>query len=72
MTKLLDRAFQEASKLPEVAQNALAKWLMEEMEDEKRWEATFAETEDVLEKLADDALLSDKHGKTTPLDMDKL
>ncbi|MGM0664392.1 MAG: hypothetical protein ACQET7_09435 [Thermodesulfobacteriota bacterium] len=32
MTKLLDRAFEEASKLPEIAQNALAKWLMEEME----------------------------------------
>lgn len=72
MTKLLDKAYQEASKLPEVAQNALAKWLMEEMEDEKRWERTFAETEDILEKLADEALHSDQHGKTKPLDMDKL
>ena len=72
MTKLLDRAFQEASKLPEVAQNALAKWLMEEMEDEKRWEATFAETEDILERLADEALVSDKQGKTKSLDVDKL
>jgi hypothetical protein len=72
MTRLLDRAFQEASKLPEIAQNALAKWLMEEMEDEKEWEMTFAETEDVLERLADEALLSDKQGKTNPLDVDKL
>lgn len=72
MTKLLDRAFQEASKLPEIAQNALAKWVMEEMEDEKKWEMTFAETEDILEQLADEALVSDKHGKTKPLDLDKL
>ena len=72
MTKLLDRAFQEASKLPEIVQNALAKWLMEEMEDEKKWETTFAETEDILEMLADEALLSDKQGKTEPLDVDKL
>ena len=72
MTRLLDRAFQEASKLPEIAQNALAKWLMGEMEDEKEWEMTFAETEDVLERLADEALLSDKQGKTNPLDVDKL
>jgi hypothetical protein len=72
MTKLLDRAFEEASKLPEIAQNALAKWLMEEMEDEKNWEMTFAETEDILERLADEALLADKQGKTNPLDMDKL
>ena len=72
MTKLLDRAFQEASKLPEIAQNALAKWLMEEMEDEEKWEITFAETEDILERLADEALLSDKQGKTNSLDLDKL
>ena len=69
MTKLLDKAFQEASKLPEMTQNALAKWLMEEMEDEKEWEAAFAETEDILERLADNALLSDKHGKTNTLDI---
>ncbi len=72
MTKLLDRAFQEALKLPEITQNALAKWLMEEMEDEKKWEMTFAETEDILELLADEALISDKQGKTKPLDVDKL
>jgi len=72
MTKLLDRAFQEASKLPEIAQNALAKWLMEEMEDEKKWELTFAETEDILERLADEALLADEQDKTNPLDVDKL
>jgi len=36
MTTLLDRAFQEASKLPKIAQNALAKWVLEEMEDEKK------------------------------------
>ena len=72
MAKLLDRAFQEASKLPEITQNALANWLIEEMEDEKKWERTFAETEDILERLADEALLSDKQGETKPLDVDKL
>jgi hypothetical protein len=72
MTKLLERAFEEASKLPEITQNALAKWLMEEMKDEKKWEMTFAETEDVLERLADEALLADKQGKTNPLDVDRL
>jgi hypothetical protein len=30
MTRLLERAFKEASKLPEVEQNAMAKWVMEE------------------------------------------
>ena len=34
MTKLLKKAFQEASKLPDIEQNSLAKWLMEELEAE--------------------------------------
>ena len=72
MTKLLEKAFQEASKLPETTQNAIAKWIMEEMEDEKKWEASFAETEDILEQLADKALLDEKQGKTKILDVEKL
>jgi len=42
MTNLLDRAFKEASKLPEVEQNALAKWVPEEPEAERKWENIFA------------------------------
>jgi hypothetical protein len=38
MTKLLERAFKKASKLPQVEQNLLAKWLMEELEAESKWE----------------------------------
>ena len=34
MTKLLEKVFKEASKLPEVEQNALAKWVLEELEAE--------------------------------------
>jgi len=30
MTRLLEKAFKEASKLPVVEQNALAKWVFEE------------------------------------------
>ena len=36
MTQLLEKAFQEASKLSEREQNALAKWLMDELESEKK------------------------------------
>lgn len=45
MTKLLEKAFTKASKLPDIEQNALAKWLMEELEAEKNWEQVFAESE---------------------------
>ncbi len=38
MTKLWEKAFEEASKLPEAEQNALARWLIEEVLAEKKWE----------------------------------
>jgi hypothetical protein len=72
MTKLLEKAFREASKLPEVEQNALAKWLLDELHSEAKWERAFAESEDVLEKLADEALEEKRKGKTTPLDLSRL
>ncbi len=67
MTKLLEKAFKNASKLSDVEQNALAKWLLEELEAERKWEKTFAESEDILDQLADKAIGDYKRGKTTPL-----
>ena len=72
MTKLLDKAFEEASKLPELEQNALARWLIDEILSEKKWEKAFAESEDVLDKLADEALMEHAEGKTKPLDVNHL
>ena len=72
MTKLLEKAFKEASRLPEMDQNALAKWVLDELRSERAWDRTFAESEGVLEKLADEALAEKKKGKTIPLDLDRL
>ena len=72
MTRLLERAFKEASKLPEIEQNALAKWVMEELEAEGKWERAFAGSEDILNKLADEALAVHKQGKTKPLNIKSL
>jgi hypothetical protein len=72
MTKLLERAFEEASRLPEMEQNALAKWLLDELHSEREWARAFAESEDVLERLADEALEDKRKGKTTPLNLDRL
>ena len=72
MTKLLEEAFKEASRLPEMDQNALAKWVLEEIQSERVWEKTFAGSEDVLEKLADEAIAEKRNGKTTPLDIERL
>ncbi len=72
MTKLLEKAFQEAAKLSEIEQNVLAQWVLEELESERKWEKSFAGSEDVLGKLADEALVEHEEGKTRPIDVDKL
>jgi hypothetical protein len=72
MTTLLAKAFEEATQLPDVEQNALAKWLLEELESDRRWSKAFAESEDVLDKLADEAIEAKRQGRTTPLDLNRL
>lgn len=72
MTKLLEKAFEEASRLPETDQNAFAKWVLDELRSERAWLETFAESEDVLEKLADEAIAEKRNGKVSSLDIDRL
>ncbi len=60
MTTLLERAFEKASQLPEMEQNILAKQLLEELNIEKKWDKTFAESEDILDALATEALEENK------------
>jgi len=72
MTTLLEKAFKETARLPEVDQNALAKWVLDELHSETKWQRTFAESEDILEKLADKALEDKRTGKTTLLDPGRL
>lgn len=72
MTKLLEKAFKEASRLPEIDQNALAKWVMDELHAEKVWGEAFAESEDVLEILADEAISEKRKGKSILLDLNRL
>jgi len=48
MTKLLERAFTEASKLPDSEQDVFARWILEELAAEKRWDTAFANSQDLL------------------------
>ncbi len=72
MTQLLEKVFTKAGKLPEVEQNALAKWHLNELSSEKHWDKAFAESEQVLERLAYEALTEYKKKKTRPLDLENL
>ncbi|RKX62781.1 MAG: hypothetical protein DRP34_03555 [Thermodesulfobacteriota bacterium] len=72
MSTLLEKAFEEIKKLPEIEQNIFARWILEEIKAEKKWDKLFAESEDILEKLAKEALEEHRAGKTKLLDFDKL
>ena len=72
MTKLLEQAFEKASELSTEEQNSLAKWLMLELESERRWDEAFARSSDKLENLAAEALLEHRRGETRDLDPETL
>jgi len=72
MTELLERAIAELAKLPEQDQDAIAWLILEEIEDERRWGESFARSQDVLARLADEARAELCSGRTQPLDPDEL
>jgi hypothetical protein len=72
MTQLLEKAFSEASMLPELQQNILARWIIDELLAEKKWDLLFSETEDELAALADEALSEYEQGKTQIMNLDDL
>jgi hypothetical protein len=72
MTKLLEKAFKKVSLLPEIEQNTFAKWVLGELEAEKKWDKMLADSEDMLDKLADEALYEHSQGKAKTLNIAKL
>ena len=72
MTELLRKAFEEADRLPEGDQNALAARLLEEIESEHHWSETFAKSGNALARLADEAVAEHRAGETRDLDPDRL
>jgi len=72
MTKLLKKAFEEAAKLPDEDQDALAQAVLAELASERRWDELFARSTDMLSELAEEALAEHRAGRTKPLDPDRL
>lgn len=64
MTKLLEKAFSEASKLPTTEQEALGAWILEELAAESTWNTAFLGSQEALERLADEALIEHRAGHT--------
>lgn len=72
MTKALKKAFEAASRLPEQDQDELAAAILQELAADERWEASLAQTQGALERLADEALAEHRAGRTKPFDHDAL
>ena len=68
MTKLLEKALEKISSLPQEEQDAIASEILAELEDESAWAKRFAAHRDKLRGLADEALAEHCQGKTRPLD----
>ena len=68
VTKLLEKAFDEAAKLSEEEQRELAEWILAELDSDERWQRAFSNSQDKLVELADEALQEDTNGKTEDFD----
>lgn len=68
MATRLEQAFTEASKLPPKEQDALADWVFAELRSEKKWDRLFANSQEVLSKLASEAIAEYRSGQTRELD----
>lgn len=73
-TELFRKAMERAAaEFPEYEQDEFAKWLLDAIEaDERNWEAAFARSAILLDRLESQALDEYKSGRAKLLDPDKL
>jgi len=64
MTQLLEKALSEVAKLPDAEQDAVAAILLQEIASEQRWSDAFANSQELLAKLAKKALAEHAAGRT--------
>ena len=67
MTELLKQAFIEAQKLSNDLQDELAQQLLEDIENELKWQESLSNSDaelSILEEMAQMALIEDREGKT--------
>ena len=72
MTQLLDKALTEVYKLPREKQDTIAVLILEDLDDERRWDAAFAESQDKLAQLALKVRADIKDGRIKKTETDAL
>lgn len=72
MTRTLDAAIAKLATLPADEQDRVARWLLDELEDEEHWARQFRASQDALSNLASEARADRAAGRTTDLDPETL
>jgi hypothetical protein len=72
MTELLEQAIAKLKTLPLDEQDSIAAMILAELEDERRWDESFARSPDLLAKLAAEAMAEYRAGDTQELDPETL
>jgi hypothetical protein len=72
MTELLEQAIAKLKTLPTDKQDAIATLILEELEEDRRWDESFERSPDLLAKLAAEAMAEYRAGKTQELDPETL
>lgn len=69
MNQLLKEAFDRAAGLPPEEQDRFAKFLLAELDGDREWDQLLAlrESDELLDRLADQALSEHRAGRTLPL-----
>jgi len=72
MSQLFEQAIAEVHKLPDERQDAIAQLILDELVDEQQWDETFANSQDMLARLASKARADVQAGRTVRKGMDEL
>lgn len=72
MVARLKNAFEKASQLPAAAQEELAAQLLEDIEGESSWDQTLAGSQELLDRMAKQALDARRAGQTKAGGFDQL
>ncbi|HWP91957.1 MAG TPA: hypothetical protein VNN20_07155 [Thermodesulfobacteriota bacterium] len=72
MTTLLSKAIKKVEALPPELQDGIAKQIIEDIDNELKWQKTLDQPQSKLEKLAGKVLQESKAGKTKRMGFDDL
>ena len=72
MTQFLEKVLAEVYKLPPEKQDTIAAVILEELEDKRLWDKTFAESQDKLAQLASKVRADIKTDRIKKMGIDEL